>query len=222
MATTDAQLLDTDRAAPLSEFGRLLRRFNLDGPLLGGLLLICALGLIVLYSAVGENMRLLVNQIVRLGVAIVAMLVMAQFPPDFLRRWTPWGFAAGLVLLVLVLTTGEVGQGARRWLDLGMRFQPSEAMKLAVPMMAAWYLHEPAYPTEVEPSVGDDDHDRGANHPDRSTTRPRHCTAGRGIRPDRHRACRPAVRFMMSLASCLYRVPMACGSSWRTTRNNAC
>ena len=149
MATTDAQLLDTDRAAPLSEFGRLLRRFNLDGPLLGGLLLICALGLIVLYSAVGENMRLLVNQIVRLGVAIVAMLVMAQFPPDFLRRWTPWGFAAGLLLLVLVLTTGEVGQGARRWLDLGVRFQPSEAMKLAVPMMAAWYLHSRPIPPRL-------------------------------------------------------------------------
>ena len=126
-----------------------MRRFNLDGPLLGGLLLICALGLIVLYSAVGENMRLLVNQIVRLGVAIVAMLVMAQFPPDFLRRWTPWGFAAGLVLLVLVLTTGEVGQGARRWLDLGVRFQPSEAMKLAVPMMAAWYLHSRPIPPRL-------------------------------------------------------------------------
>ncbi|MGI9219481.1 MAG: rod shape-determining protein RodA [Woeseiaceae bacterium] len=146
MATTDARLLDTKRAAPLTEFGQILRRFNLDGPLLGGLLLICALGLIVLYSAVGENMRLLLNQIVRLGVAIVAMLVLAQFSPDFLRRWTPWGFAAGLVLLVLVLTTGEVGQGARRWLDLGVRFQPSEAMKLAVPMMAAWYLHDRPIP----------------------------------------------------------------------------
>jgi rod shape determining protein RodA len=83
---------------------------------------------------------------VRLAVALAAMFVLAQFPPDFLRRWTPWGFAAGLVLLVLVLTTGEVGQGARRWLDLGVRFQPSEAMKLAVPMMAAWYLHDRSLP----------------------------------------------------------------------------
>lgn len=146
MRETDARLLDTDRVAPLGEFGRILKRLNLDGPLLGGLLLICTLGLFVLYSAVGENMRLLINQLVRLGVAIVAMFVMAQIPPDFLRRWTPWGFAAGLVLLVLVLTTGEVGQGARRWLDLGVRFQPSEAMKLAVPMMAAWYLHDRPLP----------------------------------------------------------------------------
>jgi rod shape determining protein RodA len=146
MRETDARFLDSDRAAPLGEFGRVLRRLNVDGPLLGGLLLICGLGLIVLYSAVGENMRLLLNQLVRLGVALIAMMVLAQIPPDFLRRWTPWGFAAGLLLLVLVLTTGEVGQGARRWLNLGVRFQPSEAMKLAVPMMAAWYLHDRPIP----------------------------------------------------------------------------
>jgi len=146
MRQNDSKLLDTGRTVPLGEFGRLLSRFNIDGPLLGSLLLICALGLVVLYSAVGENMRLLMNQLIRLGVAIVGMLIIAQFSPDFLRRWTPWGFAAGLVLLVLVLTTGEVGMGARRWLNLGIRFQPSEAMKLAVPMMAAWYLHDRRLP----------------------------------------------------------------------------
>ena len=74
------------------------------------------------------------------------MIVIAQMSPDFLRRWTPWGYLAGLILLVLVLTTGDVGQGARRWLDLGIRFQPSEIMKLAVPMMAAWFLHDRSIP----------------------------------------------------------------------------
>ena len=72
MRENDSRLLDTGRTVPLGEFGRLLRRFNIDGPLLGGLLLICALGLVVLYSAVGENMRLLLNQLIRLGVAIAA------------------------------------------------------------------------------------------------------------------------------------------------------
>ncbi|MDA0707411.1 MAG: rod shape-determining protein RodA [Proteobacteria bacterium] len=123
-----------------------MRRLNIDGPLLGGLLLICGLGLVVLYSAVGESMRLWLSQLVRLGVALLGMFIVAQMPPDFLRRWTPWGFVAGLILLMLVLTTGEIGQGARRWLDLGIRFQPSEIMKLAVPMMAAWYLHERPLP----------------------------------------------------------------------------
>ena len=127
-------------------FAGLVRRMNIDVPLLGALLLICGFGLFVLYSAVGDNNRLLINQSVRMGLALVAMLVVAQLPPDFLRRWTPWGYIAGLLLLVLVLTKGEVGQGARRWLDIGIRFQPSEAMKLAVPMMTAWFLHDRQIP----------------------------------------------------------------------------
>ena len=112
MRLSDTQRLLTPKAAPLSDFGRLMRRLHIDGPLLVGLLLICGFGLFVLYSAVGESSRLLMNQLVRLGVAFVAMLIVAQLPPDFLRRWTPWGYAAGLVLLVLVLTKGDVGQGA--------------------------------------------------------------------------------------------------------------
>jgi rod shape determining protein RodA len=146
MRLSDTQRLVTGKAAPLGNAGNILRRLRIDGPLLGGILLICTLGLVVLYSAVGESTRLLINQVIRLGVALIAMLVVAHMSPDFLRRWTPWGFLAGLVLLVLVLTTGEVGQGARRWLDLGVRFQPSEIMKLAVPMMAAWYLHDRQLP----------------------------------------------------------------------------
>ena len=146
MPRSEPLLLSSDRAAPLGDLGRVLRRLNIDGPLLGGLLLICGLGLVVLYSAVGESMRLWLSQLLRLGVALIALFIAAQMPPDLLRRWTPWGFVAGLILLVLVLTTGEIGQGARRWLDLGIRFQPSEIMKLAVPMMAAWYLYDRPLP----------------------------------------------------------------------------
>ena len=149
MRLSDTQRLIYGKGAPFGDFSRGLRRLNIDGPLLVGLLLICAMGLVVLYSAVGENSRLWFNQLVRLGVALFAMFIAAQMPPDFLRRWTPWGFVAGLVLLVLVLTTGEVGQGARRWLDLGVRFQPSEIMKLAVPMMTAWYLHDRQMPPRI-------------------------------------------------------------------------
>ena len=150
MQLSETQRLISGKAAPLTDFGRLMRRLHVDGPLLGGILLICTLGLVVLYSAVGESMRLWLNQLVRLGVALVVMFVVAQMPPDFLRRWTPWGFFAGLVLLVLVLTTGEVSQGAKRWLDLGIRFQPSEIMKLAVPMMTAWYLHDRRLPPKAQ------------------------------------------------------------------------
>lgn len=146
MRIDEKERLISAKPEPLGDLGHVMRRMKLDGPLLGGLLLICALGLVVLYSAVGENQRLWVSQLVRLGVALIGMFIVAQLPPDFLRRWTPWGYAAGLALLILVLTTGEVSQGARRWLDLGIRFQPSEIMKLAVPMMAAWYLHERPIP----------------------------------------------------------------------------
>jgi rod shape determining protein RodA len=146
MRFSDAEQLLERKVAPLGNAARIMRRLNIDGQLLGGLLLICGLGLVVLYSAVGEDMDLLLQQCVRLGVAIAGMFVVAQLPPDVLRRWTPWAYGAGLVLLILVLTFGEIGQGAKRWLDLGIRFQPSEIMKLAVPMMAAWYLHDRQLP----------------------------------------------------------------------------
>jgi len=149
MRLSDTQRLVTGKVQPLGDFARLMRRLHIDGPLLGALLLICALGLVVLYSAVGGNMRLWISQLIRLGVALVAMLIVAQLPPDFLRRWTPLAYVGGLLLLILVLVTGEVGQGARRWLDLGVRFQPSEVMKLAVPMMAAWYLHDRQVPPRL-------------------------------------------------------------------------
>lgn len=149
MRVSQTQRMVAGAAAPLGNFGRLMRRLHVDGPLLGGLLLISAFGLFVLYSAVGENLRLWMSQLVRFGVALVAMLVVAQLSPDFLRRWTPLAYVGGLVLLLLVLLTGDVSQGARRWLDLGVRFQPSEIMKLAVPMMAAWYLHDRQIPPKV-------------------------------------------------------------------------
>jgi rod shape determining protein RodA len=77
----------------------------------------------------------------------VAMLVLAQVNPNFLRRTSPWLFAIGIVLLLVVDGIGYIGKGAQRWLDLGIvRFQPSELMKLAVPMICAWYLHERALP----------------------------------------------------------------------------
>jgi rod shape determining protein RodA len=146
MRFSDTQRLFAGKAHPLPGVGSLLQRLYLDGPMLGGLLLIGALGLMVLYSAVAQNMDLWIQQCIRFFVAVIAMMIVAQLPPDLLRRWTPWGYQAGLFLLVLVLVTGEVGQGAQRWLDIGIRFQPSEIMKLGVPMMAAWYLHDRQLP----------------------------------------------------------------------------
>ena len=77
----------------------------------------------------------------------VAMLLLAQVNPNFLRRLSPWLYLLGVLLLFVVAGMGVIGKGAQRWLDLGVvRFQPSEIMKLAVPMMCAWYLHERPLP----------------------------------------------------------------------------
>lgn len=145
MLFNDAPHLFAGKSAPLRG-SSLLARLHLDGPLLGGLLLICGLGLVVLYSAVAQNMDLWLQQCIRLLVALAVMVFVAQLPPDLMRRWSPWGYLFGLILLVMVLVSGEIGQGARRWLDIGIRFQPSEIMKLAVPMMAAWFLHDKQLP----------------------------------------------------------------------------
>jgi rod shape determining protein RodA len=131
----------------LTGAARVLFALKIDGPLVIGLALIAAYGLIVLYSASGQNMPTIYRTVARLAIGTVAMLLLAQINPNFLRRSTPWLYAIGVVLLLVVAAIGHIGMGAQRWLDLKLfRFQPSELMKLAVPMMCAWYLHERPLP----------------------------------------------------------------------------
>lgn len=122
-------------------------RIKVDFPLLFGLLLLCAASLVILYSAGGESTGILISQSLRMLVAFLVMLVFAQIRPDSWFRWSPAIFTMGLLLLSLVLLIGYTGKGAQRWLDLGIiRFQPSEMMKLAVPMMLAWVLTRQTLP----------------------------------------------------------------------------
>lgn len=116
-------------------------RLKVDWPLMISLMALCGVSLVVLYSAGGENLRILINQAIRMTVAMTVMIVVAQVRPDSWFRWSPYIFSVGLVMLVLVLLFGYTSNGAQRWLDLGVfRFQPSELMKLAVPMMVAWVI----------------------------------------------------------------------------------
>jgi len=88
-----------------------------------------------------------VRTALRLLLGTVALVLLARVNPNFLRRATPWLYVAGCVLLLIVAAIGHVGMGAQRWLNLGLfRFQPSELMKLAVPMSCAWYLHDRPLP----------------------------------------------------------------------------
>lgn len=123
------------------------QRIHIDFPLLIGIIVLCLIGLVVLYSAGGQDINLVYRQAVKLAIALVGMIVIAQFSPAVIERWSIWLFVLGIVLLVMVIFFGDVGKGAQRWLDLKVfRFQPSELMKLTVPMMVASYLADKSLP----------------------------------------------------------------------------
>jgi rod shape determining protein RodA len=139
----------------LSAGTRALRALRLDGPLTGVLALILCIGVLVVYSASGQNVRMVERQLGNIVVAVAALVLLARFStPQYLRLFAPLAYALGVLLLIVVDVTGHVGKGAQRWLDLGfMRFQPSEIMKLAVPMICAWYMHERPLPPSFKDLV---------------------------------------------------------------------
>ncbi len=127
--------------------GLFLHLIRLDLPLLLGLLMVSGLGLFVLYSAGQQNLDLVWGQGMRLGLGFAIMLTLAQLPPRYFRLWSPWIYLVGILLLLAVMVVGDISKGAQRWLDLGVvRFQPSEIMKLAVPMMMGWFFAEKPLP----------------------------------------------------------------------------
>src|SRR6201996_5859119 len=132
----------------LTAGSRTLRALGLDGPLTGVLALIVALGILVVYSASGQNLKMVEHHLGNNAIAVTAMLALAKFAtPQYLRIFSPVAYIIGVVLLIVVDVTGHIGKGAQRWLDIGfMRFQPSEIMKLAVPMACAWYMQERSLP----------------------------------------------------------------------------
>ena len=117
-------------------------KLHIDPILLFLLILLCALGLGILYSASGQNIEYVEKQLIRLSLAFLVMFVFAQLDPIVFKRWSPWLYLIGLLALFGVLFFGVGAKGAQRWLQLpGLpRFQPSEFMKLVVPMAVAWYL----------------------------------------------------------------------------------
>jgi rod shape determining protein RodA len=128
----------------------LAEALHLDIPLLLGVVALAITSLFVLYSASGQTIEVVWKQSLHYVLAFAAMLGLAQAPPDVIKRWTPWLFGIGVLLFLAVMIFGPVGKCAQRWLDLGLfRFQPSEIMKLAVPMMVAWYLNEQSLPPSL-------------------------------------------------------------------------
>jgi rod shape determining protein RodA len=143
-----AELLHGTRPRkPEPGMGDWLETWHIDLPLLLMLLCTAGVGLFVQYSASGHSMPAVWSQVQRIGVGLVAMIAVAQAPPDLYRTIAPWAYLLTLLLLVLVLVLGDHAKGAQRWLDFGViRFQPSELMKLALPMTVAAFLHHRRLP----------------------------------------------------------------------------
>ncbi|MBY0498376.1 MAG: rod shape-determining protein RodA [Nitrosomonas sp.] len=113
----------------------------IDNFLLAGILILMAIGLIVLYSATGGNITRVSNQVINILIALVIMWLVANIPLQQIMRLALPMYMLGLILLIGVAFFGEINNGARRWLSLGVtRIQPSELMKIALPLMMAWYF----------------------------------------------------------------------------------
>ena len=130
-------------------------RFHIDLPLLLLLLILTGFGLVVLYSASGQQMSAVIRQGRYFLVAYGLMLVAAQIGLQRYERWAPWLYAAGVSSLVAVVFVGVGAKGAQRWLEIaGFRFQPAEIMKLVVPLTLAWYLSERILPPRFKYLMG--------------------------------------------------------------------
>jgi rod shape determining protein RodA len=119
----------------------IMRRLShLDGMLLTLVLLLLGISLAVVASASGQSPARISGHLVNMGLALGVMVVMANVPPHILSKVGPPLYVTGVLLLIGVALFGEIRNGARRWLNLGFAFQPSELLKLALPLMLAWYF----------------------------------------------------------------------------------
>ncbi|QHS10519.1 rod shape-determining protein RodA [Sinimarinibacterium sp. NLF-5-8] len=128
-----------------------LETWHIDLPLLLLLVAVTGVGLFIQYSASGLSVDAVWSQVQRIALGMAAMVIVAQAPPELYRTLVPWAYVFITILLILVEIIGDHSKGAQRWLDLGVvRFQPSELMKLIMPIAVAAFLHQRRQP----PSLG--------------------------------------------------------------------
>jgi len=121
--------------------------WHIDPPLFFLLILLGVVGILILYSASNSNFNMVAKQMLRMVFAFGVMLVFAKIPPSYFYRWAPWFFVMIVALLFLVLLVAKFHHGGKRWMDLaGFIFQPSEFMKLAMPLMLSYYLSDKSLP----------------------------------------------------------------------------
>jgi len=130
-----------------SQYRTLWQCLHLDLPLLVLLLSLTCIGFMVLYSVSNQNIALVINQAWHIGLAFIVIFLLAQIPPHTYYRLGLPLYCIGIVLLVYVLIAGHVGLGAKRWINLGvLNFQPSELLKLAIPMLLARWFTQTTLP----------------------------------------------------------------------------
>lgn len=126
-----------------SQYHSFWQWMHIDVSLLIGILALLASGLFILYSSSNQSLGMVEQQAARIIFSLVVMIIFAQIPPITLQRWAIWLYLLGVILLFAVLIVGHIGKGASRWINLGfIRFQPSEMMKLALPMFLACHFHK--------------------------------------------------------------------------------
>ena len=127
------------------------KKWHLDPWLLCFLVLNSALGLMVIYSASGQDSQMVLRQAISFGVGFIALFICAQIPPKVYQAISPYFYVLAMLMLVLVLVVGETRMGAKRWISLpGIgSMQPSEFMKFAMPLMMAWYFSRRPFPPKL-------------------------------------------------------------------------
>ena len=125
-------------------------RLHLDLHMLLTLLALASTGLVALYSASGQNLNLVNSQLIRFGIGFILLLTIAQVNLRFFERWAFIPYTGGVLLLLAIPFLGIERNGAQRWLDVGVQFQPSEVLKVAIPLLLASYISRRDYPPSLK------------------------------------------------------------------------
>ncbi len=126
---------------------KIWQSLHLDPTLFISIIVLAIIGFCLLYSTSNQNFFVVLKQLLNFTVAFIVMLIFAKIPVGRYQNIIPWFYGIVVLMLITVLIFGVISKGGQRWLRLGVfRFQPSEAMKIAVPMMLAWYLRDKIFP----------------------------------------------------------------------------
>lgn len=134
-----------------AQYRNIFQVLHLDLPLFAGIILIMICGLFILYSASNGSTAVLLSQGAHIAFALIILFLFAQIPPWAYERWAPHFFVLSLAILLAVSIIGKIALGAERWITLGpLRFQPSDLMRLAIPLALAWYFAHRVLPAKIK------------------------------------------------------------------------